>query len=180
MNVCCGEVNRGVAAWNGKIFVGTLDGRLVALDAATGKEVWSTLTIDRTQRYSITGAVRVVKGRVLVGNWRRGVRRARLRRPRTTRETGKLAWRFYTVPGNPARRASRTRRWRWPRRPGTASGGSSAAAARAWDALVYDPSPISSIVGVGNGSPWNQALRSPGGGDNLFLASIVALDPDDG
>jgi quinohemoprotein ethanol dehydrogenase len=178
VNVCCGEVNRGVAAWNGKIFVGTLDGRLVALDAATGTEVWSVLTIDRAERYSITGAVRVVKGRVLVGNSGaefgvRGYVSA------YDAETGALAWRFYTVPGNPAdgfenaamEMAAKTWSGEWWKLGG---GGT------AWDALVYDPESDLIYIGVGNGSPWNQALRSPGGGDNLFLASIVALDPDDG
>jgi quinohemoprotein ethanol dehydrogenase len=177
-NVCCGVVNRGVAAWNGKIFVGTLDGRLVALDAATGDEVWSVYTIDRSKRYSTTGAVRVVKGRVLVGNSGaefgvRGYVSA------YDAETGELAWRFYTVPGNPAdgfendamAMAAKTWNGEWWKLGG---GGT------VWDAIVYDPVTDLLFVGVGNGSPWNQALRSPGGGDNLFLASIVALDPDDG
>jgi quinohemoprotein ethanol dehydrogenase len=99
--VCCGLKNRGVAAWRGKIYVGTLDGRLVALDAATGNEVWSVLTIDSTQRYSITGAPRIAKGKVLIGNAGsefgvRGYLAA------YDAETGRLLWRFYTVPGNPA------------------------------------------------------------------------------
>jgi PQQ-dependent dehydrogenase (methanol/ethanol family) len=176
--VCCGVVNRGVAAWNGKIFVGTLDGRLVALDAATGEEVWDVYTIDRNWRYSTTGAVRVVKGRVLVGNSGaefgvRGYVSA------YDAETGELAWRFWTVPGNPAdgfeneamAMAAKTWNGEWWKLGG---GGT------VWDAIVYDPVTDLLFVGVGNGSPWNQALRSPGGGDNLFLASIVALDPDDG
>jgi PQQ-dependent dehydrogenase (methanol/ethanol family) len=178
VNVCCGVVNRGVAAWNGKIFVGTLDGRLVALDAATGEEVWDVYTIDRNRRYSTTGAVRVVKGRVLVGNSGaefgvRGYVSA------YDAETGELAWRFWTVPGNPAdgfeneamAMAAKTWNGEWWKLGG---GGT------VWDAIVYDPVTDLLFVGVGNGSPWNQALRSPGGGDNLFLASIVALDPDDG
>jgi quinohemoprotein ethanol dehydrogenase len=178
INVCCGVVNRGVAAWNGKIFVGTLDGRLVALDAATGEEVWDVYTIDRTKRYSTTGAVRVVKGRVLVGNSGaefgvRGYVSA------YNAETGELDWRFWTVPGNPAdgfenaamEMAANTWNGEW----WVLGGGGTV-----WDAIVYDPQTDLLYIGVGNGSPWNQALRSPGGGDNLFLASIVALDPDDG
>jgi quinohemoprotein ethanol dehydrogenase len=178
VNVCCGVVNRGVAAWGGKIFVGTLDGRLVALDAATGKEIWDIYTIDRNERYSTTGAVRVVKGRVLVGNSGaefgvRGYVSA------YDAETGELAWRFYTVPGNPAdgfeneamAMAAKTWRGEWWKLGG---GGT------VWDAMVYDPVTDLLFIGVGNGSPWNRSLRSPGGGDNLFLASIVALDPDDG
>ncbi len=137
VNVCCDEVNRGVAAWDGKIFVGTLDGRLIALDAATGRKVWEALTIDRSQRYSITGAVRVVKGKVLVGNSGaefgvRGYVSA------YDAETGKLAWRFYTVPGNPANgfenatmeMAAKTWNGEWWKLGG---GGT------VWDAIVYDP-----------------------------------------
>jgi PQQ-dependent dehydrogenase (methanol/ethanol family) len=177
-NVCCGVVNRGVAAWNGKIFVGTLDGRLVALDAATGEEVWDVYTIDRSQRYSTTGAVRVVKGRVLVGN-SGGEFGVRGYISAYDAETGELDWRFYTVPGNPADgfeneamdMAAQTWNGEWWKLGG---GGT------VWDAIVFDPETDLLFVGVGNGSPWNQALRSPGGGDNLFLASIVALDPDDG
>ena len=178
VNVCCGVVNRGVAAWDGKIFVGTLDGRLVALDAATGEPVWDVYTIDRSQRYSTTGAVRVVKGRVIVGNSGaefgvRGYVSA------YDAQTGELAWRFWTVPGNPAdgfeNDAMAMAADTWTGRWWELGGGGTV-----WDAIVYDPQTDLLFIGVGNGSPWNQALRSPGGGDNLFLASIVALDPDDG
>ena len=178
INVCCGMVNRGAAAWNGKIFVGTLDGRLVAIDAATGEEVWDVYTIDRTQRYSTTGAVRVVKGRVLVGN-SGGEFGVRGYVSAYDAETGQLDWRFYTVPGNPAEgfenEAMEMAAQTWNGEWWLLGGGGTV-----WDAIVYDPQTDLLFVGVGNGSPWNQALRSPGGGDNLFLASIVALDPDDG
>jgi PQQ-dependent dehydrogenase (methanol/ethanol family) len=178
IDVCCGVVNRGVAAWNGKIYVGTLDGRLVALDAATGQEVWSVQTTPPEERYSITGAVRAIKGRILVGNSGaefgvRGYVSA------YDAETGTLDWRFYTVPGNPAlgfendamAMAAETWNGEWWRLGG---GGT------VWDAIVYDPVTDLVLIGVGNGSPWNQAIRSPGGGDNLFLASIVAVDADTG
>ena len=178
VNVCCGVVNRGVAVWHGRVYVGTLDGRLVALDAANGHEVWSVQTFDTSQRYSTTGAVRVVRGKVLVGNSGaefgvRGFVSA------YDAETGKLAWRFYTVPGNPAdgfeneamAMAAKTWTGEWWKLGG---GGTP------WDAMVYDPESSLLYIGTGNGSPWNRALRSPGGGDNLFLASIVALDPDTG
>ena len=101
VNVCCGLVNRGVAAWNGKIYVGTLDGRLVALDAKTGTPVWDVNAIDKSQKYSITVAPRVVKGKVFTGpsGGEFGVRGYIAA---FDAETGKEAWRFYTVPGDPA------------------------------------------------------------------------------
>lgn len=178
VNVCCGLVNRGVAAWNGKIYIGTLDGRLVAIDAATGAELWSTMTVDQNERYSITGAPRVVQGKVLIGNSGaefgvRGYLSA------YDAETGELDWRFYTVPGNPAEgfengameMAAETWNGEWWFMGG---GGT------VWDAITYDPLTDLIYIGVGNGSPWDAQVRSPGGGDNLFLSSIVAVRPDDG
>jgi quinohemoprotein ethanol dehydrogenase len=176
---CCDVVNRGVAVWNGKVYVGTLDGRLVALDAATGTPVWQTDTLVRRDvAYTITGAPRVVKGKVLIGNGGaeygvRGYVSA------YDAETGALAWRFFTVPGDPAlgfesdtiANAARTWTGEWWKLGG---GGT------VWDSMAYDPELDLLYIGTGNGSPWNQALRSPGGGDNLFLSSIVALRPDDG
>ena len=101
VKACCDTVNRGVAAYEGKLFVGTLDGRLVALDAATGNEVWSVVTVDQTKAYTITGAPRVIKGKVLIGNGGaeygvRGYISA------YDAQTGKMLWRFYTVPGDPS------------------------------------------------------------------------------
>ncbi|MBF8300320.1 MAG: PQQ-dependent dehydrogenase, methanol/ethanol family, partial [Acidobacteria bacterium] len=178
VNACCDVVNRGVAVWEGKVFVGSFDGRLIALDAATGRELWDVNTIDRTKPYTITGAPRVVKGKVLIGNGGaefgvRGYLSA------YDAETGTLAWRFHTVPGNPAdgfespalEMAAKTWSGEWWRLGG---GGT------VWDSLAYDPELDLLYVGVGNGSPWNHLIRSEGKGDNLFLASIVALDPDDG
>src|SRR5437867_388561 len=97
---CCDVVNRGVAVWAGKVYVGAFDGRLIALDAKTGKKVWETLTVDQSQDYTISGAPRVVKGKVIIGNGGadfgvRGYVSA------YDAETGTMAWRFYTVPGNP-------------------------------------------------------------------------------
>jgi alcohol dehydrogenase (cytochrome c)/quinohemoprotein ethanol dehydrogenase len=178
VNACCDVVNRGVALWEGKVFVGTLDGRLVALDAGTGQELWDVETVDRTKPYTITGAPRVVKGKVIIGN---GGAEFGVRGYVTAYDaaTGELAWRFYTVPGNPAdgfensamEMAAKTWSGEW----WTLGGGGTA-----WDSFAYDPELDLLYVGVGNGSPWNHGLRSNGQGDNLFLASIVALDPDDG
>jgi alcohol dehydrogenase (cytochrome c)/quinohemoprotein ethanol dehydrogenase len=178
VNACCDVVNRGVAVWEGKVFVGTLDGRLVALDAATGKPVWEVNTIDRSKPYTITGAPRVVKGLVLIGN---GGAELGVRGYVSAYDagTGSLKWRFYTVPGNPAdgfenpilEKAAQTWSGEW----WTLGGGGTV-----WDSMSYDPQLDLLYVGVGNGSPWNHTYRSQGKGDNLFIASIVALDPDDG
>ncbi|HVY82492.1 MAG TPA: PQQ-dependent dehydrogenase, methanol/ethanol family [Steroidobacteraceae bacterium] len=178
VNACCDVGNRGVAAWNGKIYVGTLDGRLVALDAATGKVVWEKMTVDAGTRYTITGAPRVAKGKVLIGNGgaEMGVRGYV---SAYDAETGELAWRFYTVPGDPAKgfespaleKAAQTWKGEWWKLGG---GGT------VWDSIVYDPKLDLVYIGVGNGSPWNHSIRSPGGGDNLYLSSIVALRADTG
>ena len=178
VHACCDVVNRGVAVWEGKVYVGTLDGRLVALDAATGEELWDVNTIDRTKPYTITGAPRVVKGKVLIGN---GGAEMGVRGYVSAYDaaTGDLAWRFYTVPGNPAdgfenpilATAAETWNGEW-----WALGGGGTV----WDSMAYDPELDLLYIGTGNGSPWNHTFRSEGEGDNLFLASIVALDPDDG
>lgn len=177
-DACCDVVNRGVAVWDGSVFVGTLDGRLVALDSATGEPQWEVMTVDQSLPYTITGAPRVVKGQVIIGN---GGAEYGVRGYITAYDaaTGEQSWRFYTVPGNPAdgfesdvmEAAANTWTGQWWNLGG---GGT------VWDAMAYDPDLDLLYIGVGNGSPWNQALRSPGGGDNLFLTSIVALDPDDG
>lgn len=177
-NACCDVVNRGVAIWQGKIYVGTLDGRLVALDAATGKPVWEQLTIDPRWRYTITGAPRVVKGKVIIGNGGaefgiRGYVSA------YDAQTGRLVWRFYTVPGDPSKpfeqpilaQAAKTWSGEWWK-----IGGGGAV----WDSIVYDPELDLLYIGVGNGGPWNGKYRSPKGGANLFTSSIVALKPDTG
>jgi quinohemoprotein ethanol dehydrogenase len=181
VKVCCDVVNRGVAMWNGKIYVGTLDGRLIALNAANGEEVWSVQTTDTEKPYAITGAPRVAKGKVFIGNGGaefgvRGYISA------YDAETGNLAWRFYTVPGRPgetdgaasdkaiAEIAAPT----WNGEYWTIGGGGTV-----WDSIVYDQELDLLYFGVGNGSPWSQAYRGKIG-DNLFLVSIVAVKPDTG
>jgi quinohemoprotein ethanol dehydrogenase len=178
VNACCDVGNRGVAVWNGKVYVGTLDGRLVALDAKTGSVAWDVRTTEAGTRYTITGAPRVVKGKVLIGNGgaEMGVRGYI---SAYDAETGKQVWRFYTVPGDPSQpfenaameKAAKTWTGQWWKLGG---GGT------VWDSMAYDPKLDLLYIGVGNGSPWNRAIRSPGGGDNLFLSSIVALRPDTG
>ncbi len=175
---CCDVVNRGVAAWNGKIYLGAYDGRLIALDAATGKEVWTTVTADQSKFYTITGAPRVVNGKVIIGN-SGGEFNYRGYISAYDAETGKQVWRFYTVPGNPAdgfendamRMAAATWTGKWWEQGG---GGAT------WDAITYDKETNLVLFGVGNGAPWNAKVRSPQGGDNLFTVSVVALNADTG
>ena len=160
------------------MFVGAIDGRLIALDAGSGRLLWETVTVDQSKPYTITGAPRAANGLVYIGN---GGAEYGVRGYVSAYEakTGTLAWRFYTVPGDPSKgpdKARRIRSWRkaaatWNGQWWKVGGGGTV-----WDAIVYDPEFNQLIVGVGNGSPWNQQHRSPGGGDNLFLASIVALD----
>jgi quinohemoprotein ethanol dehydrogenase len=175
--LCCDAVNRGVAAYGDSIFVGTLDGRLISLDAKSGQVNWDVQTTDQSKPYSITGAPRVVKGNVIIGN---GGAEYGVRGYVSAYDaiSGKLNWRFYTVPGNPqidddftTRKASDSWNGEWWKLGG---GGT------VWDSIVYDSEAELLYIGVGNGSPWNQKIRSPGGGDNLFLSSIVALKPDTG
>jgi quinohemoprotein ethanol dehydrogenase len=175
---CCGPVNRGVALYDGKVYVGLLDGRLVALDAETGKPVWAVQTTPPNTDYTITGAPRVIKGKVVIGQGGaeygvRGFLGA------YDAQTGKLAWKFFVVPGDPAKGfedpalavAAKTWNGQWWK----AGGGGTP-----WDGIAYDPELNLVYVGTGNGSPWNAQHRSPGGGDNLYLSSIVALNADTG
>ncbi len=178
IRACCGVQNRGAAVWKGRVYFGALDGRLIALDAATGELEWQVNTTDQAQSYTITGAPRIADGKVIIGNGGaeygvRGYVSA------YDTDTGELLWRFYTVPGNPAdgfedetqEMAAETWTGEWWSQGG---GGT------AWDSFAYDPELNLVYIGTGNGSPWARSIRSPGGGDNLFLASIVAVDAETG
>ncbi|MCZ6618957.1 MAG: PQQ-dependent dehydrogenase, methanol/ethanol family [Gammaproteobacteria bacterium] len=179
VNACCDVVNRGVAAWGDNIYLGTLDGRLVALNRRNGKVVWTSLTIDPARPYTITGAPRIIKGNVIIGNGGaeygvRGYVSAYDARD------GALRWRFYTVPGNPenpfesAAMEMAAKTWSGDLWWKVGGGGT------VWDSMAYDVDLDLLYIGVGNGAPWNRHVRSPGGGDNLFLSSIVALRPETG
>lgn len=180
---CCDVVNRGAAYYDGKIYVGAFDGRLIALDAGSGKPIWSVDTVDSAKPYTITGAPRVIKGNVVIGN---GGAELGVRGYVTAYDagTGARRWRFYTVPrpdgkadgdvSDAVLKAKAGGTWfdgLWRR---TGGGGT------VWDAIVYDPEFDQIYIGVGNGTPWNQDLRTGGKGDNLFLSSIVALDATTG
>lgn len=175
---CCDVVNRGVAVSGDIVYLGTLDGRLAALDRRTGIPRWQVQTTDKSQPYTITGAPRVVKGKVVIGNGGaeygvRGFVSA------YDSATGKLAWRFYTVPGDPSKpfenpamaKAAKTWNGEWWKHGG---GGT------VWDSIAFDAELDLLYVGAGNGSPWSAETRSPGGGDNLYLSCILALRPDTG
>ena len=177
---CCDIVNRGVAVYQGKVFFASLDGRLFSLNAETGGKIWEVDTItDRTRAYTITGAPRVAKGKVYIGN---GGAEYGVRGYVTAydTETGEQVWRFFTVPGDPSlgfedpamEMAAKT--WKGTNWWEFGGGGT------VWNSIVYDPDFNNIYLGVGNGSPWTREIRSPGGGDNLFLASIVAVDADTG
>jgi quinohemoprotein ethanol dehydrogenase len=182
-NACCDVVNRGPAVWKGRVYVGTIDGRLIALDAANGKQAWSVQTTDTSKPYTITGAPRVIKDKVLIGN---GGAEYGVRGYVTAYDaaTGKQVWRFYMTPnptGQPdgaasdkimAEKAAAT--WSDGEWKKTGGGGT------AWDAIAYDPTLDLVYLGIGNGNPWNHMRRSGGKGDNLFLSSILALKPDTG
>ncbi|WWV48930.1 PQQ-dependent dehydrogenase, methanol/ethanol family [Pseudomonas silesiensis] len=178
-DACCDAVNRGVALWNGKVYIGTLDGRLIALDAKTGQQVWSQQTTDNSLPYTITGAPRVVKGKVIIGNGGaeygvRGYFSA------YDAESGEMEWRFYTVPGDPNKPyehpelAEAAKTWTGDQYWKLGGGGT------VWDSMAYDPELDLLYIGTGNGGPWNRNIRSPRGGDNLYLSSILAIQPDSG
>jgi quinohemoprotein ethanol dehydrogenase len=178
VDVCCDAVNRGVAVYKGKVYVATLAGHLVALNADTGAVIWDKLTIPKGSPMAITGAPRIVKGKVLIGSAgseyiTRGYIAA------FDAETGDEAWRFYTVPGDPSepfegehlKAASKT----WPEGAWKLGGGGTV-----WDSITYDPETDLVYFGTANAEPWNPAARGNTGGDSLYTASIVAIKPDTG
>ncbi len=183
VDVCCDAVNRGVALYGDKVYVGTLDGRLVALDQKTGKEVWSKSTIPEGSHQAITGAPRIAKGMILLGSagseyFSRGFLAA------YDAQNGDELWKFYTVPGDPAKPVegkhleAAAKTWSgdfWK----TGGGGN------VWDGITYDPVTNLVYFGTANAEPWNPAHRGTPvagapAGDSLYTASIVAVNADTG
>jgi quinohemoprotein ethanol dehydrogenase len=166
---------RGIAWRHDKIYTGTVDGRLLALDARSGKLLWSVQTTEKGNGQYISGPPRVIDDKIIIGQGGADSSRTRGFVSAYDAETGRLAWRFYLVPGNPAagfenaamKLAASTWRGEW----WTWGGGG-----EPWNAFAFDSEMHTVFVGTGNGFPWNRRFRSPGGGDNLFLCSIVALD----
>ena len=178
---CCDVVNRGVALYKGRVYVGSFDGRLIALDAVSGEKIWEKDTVtDHTRPYTITGAPRVFDGKIIIGN---GGAEYGVRGYVTAydAETGNQAWRWFVVPGDPSKpyedesMAAAAKTWDPAGNYWVNGGGGTV-----WDSITFDPDLNMVYLGTGNGSPWNRNLRSPVGGDNLYLASIVALNADTG
>ncbi len=178
---CCDQANRGVAVAGDQVFVATLDGWLYALDAKTGEVAWKADTFpDRSRAYAITGAPEIAGDLVVIGNGgaeydTRGYVTAYDMR------TGEQAWRFNTVPRDPAEGPQESEAleaaldsWSENTRWDIGGGGT------VWDAITYDPEFDQVIIGTGNGAPHPQALRSASGGDNLYLSSLVAIDRESG
>jgi PQQ-dependent dehydrogenase (methanol/ethanol family) len=170
--ICCDVVNRGLALYHGKVYVGTLDGRLIALDEATGKPVWNVSTADSAKPYAITSAPRIAGGKVIIGNAGaeygvRGYISA------FDAETGKMAWRFYTVPGDPSKgfesKAMQVAAKTWNGDWWKVGGGGTA-----WEGIVYDPALDLLYFGTGNPTTWYRSIRG-GNGDSLYAASILAV-----
>ena len=178
VDVCCDAVNRGVAVYKGKVYVGTIDGRLVALNAETGAVIWDKLTIPAGSHMTITGAPRIAKGMVLIGSGgseyiSRGYLAA------FDADSGAEKWRFYTVPGDPSQpldgkhleAAAKT----WAPDAWKRGGGGTV-----WDSITYDPKTDLIYFGTANAEPWNPAARGSKAGDSLYTASIVAVKPETG
>jgi quinohemoprotein ethanol dehydrogenase len=176
--ICCDVVNRGAALYRGKVYIGTLDGRLIAVDARSGAPVWTAAVADPDKAYSITAYPRIAKGLVIIGNSGseygvRGYISA------YEAETGKLVWRAYTVPGDPSRgfesKAMEAAAKTWSGEWWTVGGGGTP-----WEGIVYDPALDLLYFGTGNATAWYRVLRGDGRGDNLYTASILAVHASNG
>jgi len=171
--------NKGIAWWKGRVFLSTTDGRVIALDDASGEPVWETRQFELSDIRNSNGAPRVFDGKVIIGHGGADISPIRGYVTAYDAMTGEQLWRFYTVPGNPAEpattEAEKVMRPTWKGDWFGKGGGGTA-----WHAFSYDEELDLIYLGIGNGFPYNHQMRSPGGGDNLFLASIVAVKADTG
>jgi len=176
--ICCGVVQRGVALYQGLVIAPTIDGRLIALEADAGRPVWESRVSYAQENYTITMAPRIAKGKVIIGVSGselpvRGFFAA------YDALTGKFAWRFYTVPGDPSKpfenpalkAAAETWSGDWWKLGGDGT---------VWDGMAYDPEADLVYIGTGNGGPWPEQLRKSKGKDNLYICSILAVKPETG
>jgi quinohemoprotein ethanol dehydrogenase len=172
--ICCGTVNRGIALYNGMIIAPAIDGRLFALNAVTGKPVWETRIVYPQDQYTITMAPRIAGGKVIVGV-SGGDKPTRGQFVAVDAQTGQLAWRFYTVPGDPSKgfenEAMRAAAKTWGGEFYKNGGGGAV-----WDGFAYDPEANLVYVGTGNAEPWVQKFRGAQNVDNLYTCSILAVD----
>ncbi len=186
--LCCGVNSRGIALYEGKVLVPVVDGRMQALDGATGKLLWSSWAIPEPKEgeispYSLTMAARVAKGKVFIGNAGAEFPPFRGYVSAFDVNTGKELWKFYTTPGDPSKgfdnkameAAAKTWAGEWWKMGG---GGSM------WDGMAYDPDTNLLYIGTGNGTVWSADIRNGGRQephpDNLYIASILAIDADTG
>jgi quinohemoprotein ethanol dehydrogenase len=171
--------NRGITYGDGEIFTGTIDGRLIAIDAKSGKLLWTDMAVGKNDGRYIIGPPTYFDGKVIMGHGGADFSPVRGYVTAYDARTGKRLWRFYLVPGDPAKgfenRAMAMAAKTWTGEWWKMGGGGTA-----WNAITFDRQYNRIYVGTGNGTPWNQKIRSPGGGDNLFLCSVVAVDADTG
>jgi quinohemoprotein ethanol dehydrogenase len=172
--ICCGNVNRGLALYNGMIIAPAIDGRLFALNAQTGKPVWETRVVYTQDQYTLTMAPRIAGGKVIIGA-SGGDKPTRGQFVAVDAQTGQLAWRFYTVPGDPSKpfenEAMRAAAKTWGGDFYKNGGGGAV-----WDGFAYDPEANLVYVGTGNAEPWVQKFRGAQNVDNLYTCSILAVD----
>ena len=176
--ICCGVVNRGLALYQGMVIAPVVDGRLQALDAETGKVIWESRVAFPQDHYTITMAPRIAKGKVIIGV-SGGDRPTRGFFDAYDAMTGRRAWRFYTVPGDPSKpfengamkKAAET----WDKEWWKLGGGGAV-----WDGMAYDPEAELVYVGTGNAEPWTYLHRSSKEKDNLYVCSILAVHVDTG
>ena len=176
--ICCGIVHRGIAISNGMIFAPIIDGRLAALDALTGKVIWEARLSYTQDWYAVTMAPRIAGNKVVIGV-AGGDHPIRGFIDAYEISTGKRAWRFYTVPGDPSKgfedEAQRAAAKTWGGEWWKMGGGGSV-----WDGMAYDPDTNTVFAGTGNAEPWVEKFRGAKGLDNLYTCSIVALDANTG